>query len=379
MEVFKLAVLLSLISSRITTAIDACGTNDGMKYVVFNGASCGIAGYHGKACELYSKSGVLEVIRKSTGVYMVYFEQPYTTNNYGVVTSSNLQATGGAYSSIAGNDDSLDSYYGVSKYFIRIETRKLGPTLAVQADSDYISVVTKPSFGDTMHSVVFDGDDCPQGVCNLMSQDLVTKVTTAETGLYKVTFSEQRGATHYLVLASSNVWGTGGVIASIGGNTIHDDSNEGIERQYFQVDTRTMHDNDRVASDYVSVIAGTPAGKKFVVFNGQNCIANPTYGKICQIYQQRGVAAVEREDTGQYKIWWALDMSNANYVVLCDSNVLGTYGTVCGLGGNNQGAAHHGISSRFAEVQTRKMADNSYGNSDYISVLAFETPAPAEC
>eukprot|EP01084_Bolivina_argentea_P227640 384474_1 len=134
MEVFKLAVLLSLISSRITTAIDACGTNDGMKYVVFNGASCGIAGYHGKACELYSKSGVLEVIRKSTGVYMVYFEQPYTTNNYGVVTSSNLQATGGAYSSIAGNDDSLDSHYGVSKYYIRIETRKLGPTLAVQAD-----------------------------------------------------------------------------------------------------------------------------------------------------------------------------------------------------------------------------------------------------
>eukprot|EP01084_Bolivina_argentea_P227643 384480_1 len=376
MEVFKLAVLLlSLINSRITIAIDNCGTNDGMKYVVFNGESCDNEGFHGKACESYSKSGVLEVIREEIGVYMVYFEQPYTDNNYAVLTSSNLQGTYGAFSSIAGNDDSLDSYFGVSKYYIRIETRKLGPTLAVQADSDYISVVTKPTFGSLMYSVVFDGEDCPEGICNLISKNGLNKVETEETGLYKVTFEKRSGGSGYLVLASSNVWGTGGVIASIGGNTIADDSYEGIKPEFFQVDTRTMTDNNRVASDYVSVIAGTPDNSfKFVVFNGKECVSSTTHGMICTIIQARGVEVVQREDEGQYKIWWKDDMhmSNANYVVLCDSNVWGPGGTVCGLGGNNQGAAHHGISSRFAEVQTRKMADNSYGNSDYISVLAFE-------
>eukprot|EP01084_Bolivina_argentea_P014371 26832_1 len=78
-----------------------------MKYVVFNGQDCNIAGNFGIACTEYSNDGVLEVIRVSSGVYNIYWNEAYPSNNYVVVTSSNGHGTSGSYSSIGGNDDAL--------------------------------------------------------------------------------------------------------------------------------------------------------------------------------------------------------------------------------------------------------------------------------
>ena len=111
---------------------------------------------------------------------------------------------------------------------------------------------------------------------------------------------------------------------------------------------------------------------KWLTFNGQDCSGTGIHGSTCDMYNNFGVDEVVREDTGIYKIYWNQAFDDYNYVLLCDSNVWQTGGSVCIIGGNNDAtSSYYGISTMFASVQTRVMNTNSQKNSDYIAVLAF--------
>ena len=136
-----------------TTANGSISTYYGMKYVVFNGRDCNIAGVFGVACLTYSSDGILEVIRESTGTYKVYWTDPYPNNNYVVITTSNGNNYNGSFAALGGSDD-VFGYFGVSRYFVSIVTRTLG-SVSNYIDSDYIVVVAQPGFDVSCSTLYF--------------------------------------------------------------------------------------------------------------------------------------------------------------------------------------------------------------------------------
>ena len=111
---------------------------------------------------------------------------------------------------------------------------------------------------------------------------------------------------------------------------------------------------------------------KWVTFDGTDCNGAGVHGTTCKTFGEMGILEVMREATGIYKIYWSQAFDDNNYALLCNSNVESHSGAVCIVGGNNDAtASYYGISTQFALIETRRMADNGNQDADYIAVLAF--------
>jgi len=365
-----------------------------MKYVVFNGEDCNIAGDFGAACIEYKSRGVLEVVRIGTGKYNIFWDTPFLDNNYVILTNSNFDGSGGAYSSIGGNNDALNDNFGVSRRFVTIQTRKLGFENAVESfsNSDYIVVVADPDFSG-IKKLVFNGQDCSGNgqfgnSCNILSVDNnneILEVIEQQIGsairAYDIFFANSFANNNYLILTSSNVEGTGGTVSSIGGNNNINSEFDFVNTDICRIDTRRIHStSQRGNSDYISFIAGVPiptdidsSSLKYVTFDGTDCNDNGINGIKCNIFDSNDVLEVIKINNGIYKIFWQNEFKNNSYVLLCDSNLRGTSGAICGIGGNNIGSDQDfGISTSFGEIEIRDVDIKfEFRNSDYISVLAF--------
>ena len=287
-----------------------------------------------------------------------------------------------------------------------IQTRILDSFFSY-TDSDYIAVVAQPVFGVCymfinlcvyfykhvqtryvnciniqLNYVTFNGHECSgtgqHGTpCTLLMSDGISEVTYGGGGEYKVYFSDSFLNSNYIILSASNVYATGSAITNIGGNNDASDSNYGILQEMVRLETREIKDNDDSKSNYLSVVAGyamndtSHPGMKWVTFNGEDCSGAGIHGTICDIFESVGVLEVVRESIGRYKIYWNEAFGDNNYVLLCDSNVEGTGGTVCIL------VVIMMQQIVFMEFQQnllrfkRVMNSNNNSDSDYIVVLAF--------
>ncbi|XP_062520144.1 uncharacterized protein LOC134195150 [Corticium candelabrum] len=100
---------------------------------------------------------------------------------------------------------------------------------------------------------------------------------------------------------------------------------------------------------------------KWVTFNG----------KTMEIYGKKGVGSVTRHKYG-YMITWSHPFSNSNYAISGSSNMLNTSGLMFDLEGNNiRGYTYNLVREGSCVVGTREPRSNSYGYSDYISVIAI--------
>mmetsp|Transcript_67178 Transcript_67178/g.60304 ORF Transcript_67178/g.60304 Transcript_67178/m.60304 type:complete len:272 (+) Transcript_67178:44-859(+) len=109
------------------------------KRVSFNGRD-GVK--QNKECQIYNSFGISKVIRESTGVYVVYFEEPMANNNYIITCSANLWYTNGVFAGLEGNNKENDRAYKQKKECCRIGTRC--PRANANRDSDLINVIIYP-------------------------------------------------------------------------------------------------------------------------------------------------------------------------------------------------------------------------------------------
>lgn len=334
------------------TAVEAGGVGVGgstaPRWVSFNGES-GVV--------VHASSGVRSVVRNQSGEYVIYWEQPFPSEDYVVTGTCNMLGTSGAKFGLEGNNERGHLYEGMTATQVSVGCRD---STNNSRDSDLVHVMAVQHDGGF---VVFDGDG---SVPIVRASANVDSVARTSSGNWEIRWSTPFADRNYLVTGACNLWGSGGAKFGFEGHNVPGRSSEAFYADRLEVGCRDST-NAAVDTDLVMLTAlpsdggaNPPAG--WVSFNG-------TSGVV--VNGSNNVDSVVRVNAGRYTINWSANFADANYIVTGTCNMAGTSGTKFGLEGNNiTGDSDEYLFEDRVDVGCRD-STNAGRDSDLVTVIAY--------